>query len=401
MSRRTRISAAGALSAAASFVLAAPAFGVLAVSQVDAPDPVAEGQNVTYTITVTNTGATEEGVQLTALTTKPGDLSPVPNPYQSLTTTVGTCTLDPPQSGASRGGRCLLGDLANGASVQVTGVVRADFSMDHIATLFACVDEFCFERATDTETTTVTHPTPQFSGSQKIKLKGFPSTCATATFKVKAKAKASKVKSLTASLSGPRDDLGKPLGDFDPPKKISKKKGKKVKPKVKAGELAAGFYELDFLAQRKGAPSLKRTATFESAEAPFRQLSVVARALRLSVGLVPDDVEVAVELHVDLASVLEGDLDLVVALLVADLGLGDLAAAGVLERRGACPVEGVAADRRLGVVAAGWRRRGRCHPRRSPRPPRRRSGTWNVSSSVASWSRYRDRRCWRGAMRGR
>ena len=42
--------------------------------------------------------------------------------------------------------------------------------------------------------------------------------------------------------------------------------------------------------------------------------------------------EVGVELHVDLGSVAEGDLDLVEALLVADLGLGDGPAAGVGER---------------------------------------------------------------------
>jgi hypothetical protein len=45
-----------------------------------------------------------------------------------------------------------------------------------------------------------------------------------------------------------------------------------------------------------------------------------------SVGLVTDDVEVAVELGVDLAPVGTGDLDLVVALLVADLGVGHLPA---------------------------------------------------------------------------
>ena len=47
--------------------------------------------------------------------------------------------------------------------------------------------------------------------------------------------------------------------------------------------------------------------------------------------LVADDVEVLVELDVDLRAVVEGDLDLVVALFVADFGLGDATAAGVLE----------------------------------------------------------------------
>ena len=52
----------------------------------------------------------------------------------------------------------------------------------------------------------------------------------------------------------------------------------------------------------------------------------------LVVGLGADDLEVLVELDVDLAAVVQGHLDLVLALLVADLGLGDLAAAGLLER---------------------------------------------------------------------
>ena len=63
-------------------------------------------------------------------------------------------------------------------------------------------------------------------------------------------------------------------------------------------------------------------------------------ALRLVVGLVADHVELLVELDVDLGAVVEGDLDLVVALLVADLGLGDPALAGVLEGGGRGLVEG-------------------------------------------------------------
>jgi hypothetical protein len=79
----------------------------------------------------------------------------------------------------------------------------------------------------------------------------------------------------------------------------------------------------------------------------------LARAVLLAVGLLADHVKAAVELHVDLAAVVEGDLYLVVALLVADLGLGDLAAARVGERRSAGLVERAAADRCLRVVSVG------------------------------------------------
>jgi hypothetical protein len=72
------------------------------------------------------------------------------------------------------------------------------------------------------------------------------------------------------------------------------------------------------------------------------------------------DLEGVVELDVDLGAVVEGDLHLVGALLVAGLGLGHLAAAGLLEGgdagllevlAGQRPVVGVVADE--GVVALG------------------------------------------------
>ena len=48
---------------------------------------------------------------------------------------------------------------------------------------------------------------------------------------------------------------------------------------------------------------------------------------------VPTTWNVLVELHVDLAAVVEGDLDLVLAFLVVDLGLGDSAFTGLRECR--------------------------------------------------------------------
>jgi hypothetical protein len=243
---------------------APPAFGQLAVSQVASADPVGEGESVTYAVTVTNQGATAENVALTLQTTKSNDDSPVENQYVSLTSSVGSCSVDQPQNGFSRGGRCALGSLANGASVQVQGVVVANFSMNHIASLATCdaTGEFCFPQTSSELITTVTHP-PTLSGSKKITVKGLPSGCATADFKAKAKAKGKGVKSVSASLSGPRDEYGAPLDGFKSAKRLAKKQGRKVKPKVKAGGFQRGFYELDFIASRKGSPNLKRTATFQ------------------------------------------------------------------------------------------------------------------------------------------
>src|SRR5918992_3288396 len=64
--------------------------------------------------------------------------------------------------------------------------------------------------------------------------------------------------------------------------------------------------------------------------------SVVARAVlvvrAVIVGFVPDDVEVRVEADLDHASVVAADLDAVGRPVVADLGLDDGAAPGVLQR---------------------------------------------------------------------
>ena len=63
-------------------------------------------------------------------------------------------------------------------------------------------------------------------------------------------------------------------------------------------------------------------------------------------------VELAIEMHVDLAAVGLLHLDLVIALFIADLGGGDLAPAGVLEGGRLRPVERGAGDRRLAAVVA-------------------------------------------------
>ena len=58
----------------------------------------------------------------------------------------------------------------------------------------------------------------------------------------------------------------------------------------------------------------------------------------MAVVLVADNLELLVELHVDLVAVVEGDLDLVLAFLVVDLGAGDPAPCGVGEGSLACLV---------------------------------------------------------------
>ena len=83
--------------------------------------------------------------------------------------------------------------------------------------------------------------------------------------------------------------------------------------------------------------------------------NVLGVVLVRAVALGAQDIEVAVKVHVDLAAVRAGDLNLVVAFFVADLGLGDLAAADVGEGGLAGPLQRRAGDRLLGGVVVATR----------------------------------------------
>ena len=253
------------MTSVALIAFAPAAFGAPTVTQVDSQDPVPRGENVIYTMTVTNSGGPEE-VWLSTLTTKAGSDASVPNPYISLTSSQGSCTIDPPNSHGYTGGECALGTVSTGASVQVQGVVQANYSMDHRAVLFLGCDPSgggsCFPFFTDGERTTVTHP-PTLSGSEKIRVTGLPPGCATSAFTAKAKAKAKGVRSMTATLSGPRNEFGGHVDGDSFSGRIARKAGSRLKAKVPAETLDDGFYKLTFLALRKGVPNLKTAATFQ------------------------------------------------------------------------------------------------------------------------------------------
>ena len=86
----------------------------LEVVKVDAADPVTVGDDITYTVTVTNSGP-DAATGVTVVDTLPADVS-----YQSATPDQGSCS--------ETGGvvTCNLGAVANGASVDVVIVVTAD-----------------------------------------------------------------------------------------------------------------------------------------------------------------------------------------------------------------------------------------------------------------------------------
>jgi uncharacterized repeat protein (TIGR01451 family) len=87
----------------------------LAITKTDSPDPVRGGQNLTYTIVVTNNGpSTATGVTMT-------DQLPKNAGYASATTTKGSCNAKPSKAVVT----CALGDMASGTSATITIVVKS------------------------------------------------------------------------------------------------------------------------------------------------------------------------------------------------------------------------------------------------------------------------------------
>jgi len=250
---------AAAAAAAALVALGLPASAAasrdVAITQLESADPVARGSTVTYTATVANVG-TEifDGVGLDLFSLTPGGSGAVNNPYASAAPTQGSCLISP--AGDYQQVLCDLGTLAPGASAQVTAVVQANFSMDHVAGLLSCdfgpssCQASDDDRPADDETrerTTVIVP-PAISGDPKLKLKGLPSGCIDADLEVKARAKVSKVKGIKAKLTG--KNLRHRLGSAD---------GGRLTFTIPAADLEqARIYVLNVNATRKGKPGLKR-----------------------------------------------------------------------------------------------------------------------------------------------
>jgi uncharacterized repeat protein (TIGR01451 family) len=88
----------------------------LALTMVEAPNPVRQGTNMKYTVHVTNNGPD------TAAATTVIDTVPSFTTYQSVTTTVGTCSH--PAIGGTGKLSCALSDLKKGSSVTIVLIVK-------------------------------------------------------------------------------------------------------------------------------------------------------------------------------------------------------------------------------------------------------------------------------------
>lgn len=92
-----------------------PGVADLQITKTASPDPVSAGQDLTYTLTVTNNGPN------TATNVEVSDPLPAGVTWQSTATSQGSC-VDPAPSVVE----CQLGNIANGASAVVTIVVEVN-----------------------------------------------------------------------------------------------------------------------------------------------------------------------------------------------------------------------------------------------------------------------------------
>lgn len=264
MRRRAKgpILAAATAATALAFPAAASASFDVAVTQTESADRVDPGASVTYTVTMTNQGTeTFDAAGLDLFSLTPGGAGAVPaNPYRSVSQSQGSCAISP--AGEYQQVLCSIGSLAPGASAQVSAVVEAHESMDHVAGLLRCDDgpDSCVATSDQDpfddevrERLTVIVP-PKISGSRKVKLKGLPDGCVAGDVVITAKAKGPKVKEIKAKL------IGRNVSE-----RLGRSSGRKLKFTIPGSELEqALFYELNVNVTRKGGPGFKRAVELQA-----------------------------------------------------------------------------------------------------------------------------------------
>jgi len=137
---------------------AAPGPTDLSISKTDSPDPVVQGNNLTYTITVSNLGVNDA----TSVVVTDNLPSASATDFVSATTSAGTCQ----HTGNSV--TCDLGQVSAGTNVVVTIVVKAKKSgtLSNTATV-ASPDDTNAANNSATAATTVNKPG---KGNKKVKL---------------------------------------------------------------------------------------------------------------------------------------------------------------------------------------------------------------------------------------
>jgi len=131
--------------------LAVPATADLSITKSDSPDPVVEGQQITYTIQVSNGGP--DPATNTVVT---DNLTPSDVDFVSVTSSQGACDVK-----GNKDVTCDLGTVVNGANATVTIVVTAkkDGTITNTASVASSVADNNQSNNTATATTTV-QPAP-------------------------------------------------------------------------------------------------------------------------------------------------------------------------------------------------------------------------------------------------
>jgi hypothetical protein len=259
-----RLGLIAVIAAVVSAVLASTAAASVTVTGSASADVVSRGATVTDTFTVANStpGCTYfcDGVySLHMLLVRTKSDAPVDNPFRSVTTTFGTCRVDPVDSYGYHYAVCDFGPLsAMPATIQVVASIQANESFDNFAGI--ALDGQSIEENVN-PITQVIYP-PDVSGSAKLVLKGLPPGCASEDLKLKARAKGD-IGRFTATLAGPRDEWGARYPDSFG-KTIAHAAGKsRLKAKIPASTLTPGFYLITFQAVSKGHPTLAKKVNLQ------------------------------------------------------------------------------------------------------------------------------------------
>ena len=239
--------------AIAALALPASASADLVVSQAASPKPVKKGELVTITVSVTNPGPATAGSDESQVEIFPllgGTERAAANPYESVTPSVGTCTITP--TGAYQVADCSFGELAPGASAQIVAVLRVNESMNHVAAP---------KIGTWSELNVAASTPPTVAGAKQIKLAGVPAGCVPGDFALTVTVQAARVRKVTATLNLGFDDTGEGVTWR------RSANGRRLTATVPASRINSPrlgkAYKLTIQATRKGAHALKRTVTFE------------------------------------------------------------------------------------------------------------------------------------------
>lgn len=244
---------------------AAQASEDLSITQKLSAKVVKPGALVTIEVTVTNEGTEPPryGEAIVNLFSLSGYGQPADNPYQSFSPSQGSCVKS--DAGEYQSLVCQLGDLAPGASAQITVVVRVNQTMNHLAALLPTPYEGGYEDDDNRDNESVQRVTasvpPRLTGSKKIVLKGLPTGCVSNDFTLKVIPTVPNVKKVVAVLFLGFDDEG----EGQEWKRTSKSGRLTVKvPVTKITERDLGkLYKLKLKARVKGKAPLKRTVEFQ------------------------------------------------------------------------------------------------------------------------------------------